>query len=64
MGVMKVVGYIVALLLALAVVVGGSFLIAVAVTIGGALTALFALGTLVVLGTREFYETVIRRRRR
>ena len=64
MWVLKGVGVIIATLLAFAVVAGGSLLIAAAVTIGGALMTLFAVGTLVVLATTEFYEKVIRRRRR
>ena len=63
MGVLKVVGCIAAILLALAVVAGAGFLLSVALTIGGALMALFAVGTIVVLGTTELYEKVIRRKR-
>ena len=63
MGVLKVVGCIAAILLALAVVAGAGFLLSVAMTIGGALMALFAVGTIVVLGTTELYEKVIRRKR-
>ena len=64
MGVLRWVGHIVAILLALAVVAGGGFLIAVAVTIGGTLMALIGIGTIAVLGWSEFYYNVIRRKRR
>lgn len=64
MGVLRWFGYIVAVLLALAVVAGGGFLIAVAVTIGGALMALIGIGTIAVLGWSEFYSNVIHRKRR
>jgi len=64
MGVLRTIGLVVAIVLALAMVAGGAVLLSFAATIGSALVALLVVGTIVVLAAKEFYDTVIRRKRR